>query len=100
MKIFQRSQKDFGKKLLEDLPKKINVVLLKVFRRKSFYENLQKIFRRMRSREDLHKRSLRDLNLRKISKKDSGPGIRLWVNKYYTYTSLLHLELGFHVAIR
>ena len=44
LKIFQRSQKDFRKKLLEDLPKKINVDLLKIFRRKSFDQNLYKIF--------------------------------------------------------
>ena len=86
LKIFQRSQKDFGNKLLEDLPKKINVDILKIFRRKCFYENLHKIFssknlqkvfrrnsakifRRMRSCEDLHKRSSWDLILRKISKK-------------------------------
>ena len=86
LKIFQRSQKDFRKKLLEDLPKKIIVDLLKLFIRKSFYENhhrifcsknLQKIFRRnsprifqrMRSCEDLHKSFSRDLILRKISKK-------------------------------
>jgi hypothetical protein len=33
LKIFQRFQKDF-RKLLENLPKKINVDLLRVFRRK------------------------------------------------------------------
>ena len=66
MKIFQRSQKDFRKKLLEDL--------LKIFTRKSFDQNLNKtfssknlqkvfrlnsakVFRRMGSRIDLQKRS-------------------------------------------
>ena len=74
MKFFQRSPKDFRKKLLEDLPKKINVDILKIFKRKSLYENLNKIFsskylqkvfrrnsakifQRMRSREDLHQRT-------------------------------------------
>ena len=72
--------------MLEDLPKKINVDILKIFRIKSFDKNLYKIFssknlqkvfrrnsakicRRMRSREDLHKRSSWDLILRKISKR-------------------------------
>ena len=73
-KIFQISQNDFRKKLLEELLKKNNVDLLKIFKRKSFDQNLYKIFssknlqkvfrrnsakifRRMRSCEDLHKRS-------------------------------------------
>ena len=63
------------KKLIEDLFKKIDVDLVKIFRRKILYENLQKIFfpsknlqtvfqrnsakifQRMRSCEDLHKGS-------------------------------------------
>ena len=65
-----RSQKVFRKKLLENLQKKINVNFLKIFRKKSFDENLHKIFssknlqkvfrrnsakiaRKMRSYEDL-----------------------------------------------
>ena len=44
LNIFQRSQKDFRKKLLKDLFKKIRVDLLKIFRRKSFDRNLHKIF--------------------------------------------------------
>ena len=74
LKIFQRSQKDFKNKLFEDILKKINVDFLKIFRRKSFdlhkifsSKNLQaKIFRRLRSREDHHKRSSRDLIILKI----------------------------------
>ena len=44
LKTIQRSQKDFKKKSLEDLPKKINVDLLKIFRRKSFYQIFIKSF--------------------------------------------------------
>ena len=69
-KIFLRSLKEFMKKLYEDLLKKINVNLLKIFIRKSsdsnlftifssknlrsaFRRNSAKIIRRIRSREDL-----------------------------------------------
>ncbi len=78
LKIYQRSQKESRKKLFKDL--------LKIFRRKSFNSNLfkffssknlrkgfqrnsSKIFRRIRSREDLHERSSWDLIFQKISKK-------------------------------
>ena len=92
MKIFQRSPKDLNRRSFKDLKKilgknclkifvkKINVDLSKIFARKSFNQNFHKIFssknfhkvfrrnstkfsRRMRSREDLHKRSTCDLIL-------------------------------------
>ena len=73
-KIFQRTLEGFRKKKFEDILKKINKDLLKIFRRKLFKSkssynisskiihkvfrrNSAKFLRRMRSREDLHKRS-------------------------------------------
>jgi hypothetical protein len=44
LEIFQRSQKEFCKKLFEDLLKKINEDYLKFFRRKSFNSNILKYF--------------------------------------------------------
>jgi hypothetical protein len=36
LNIFRKSSKDFRKKLIEDVLKKINIDLLKIFRTKSF----------------------------------------------------------------
>ena len=62
-KIFSLFQKDFGKKHYEDLLKKINARFLE---KNYLIKNLQKIFRknsakifsRMRSREDVRRKSL------------------------------------------
>ena len=68
LKIFERSQKDFPKKLYEDLLKKINVDLLKIFRRfleeKILIKKLHKIF----SSKNLLKKISEDLPKNEISR--------------------------------